>query len=117
MQAGAKALAFHTGTVAGNDDVLEAAFRRVGILRCDTIEELFEMAEVLGKQPRPKGCRLVVVTNAAGPAVLATDMLVKEGGEIAVLSDQSYQKLSFSPEPGAKAPLSPCSTMRALIDL
>jgi acetyl coenzyme A synthetase (ADP forming)-like protein len=93
-EAGAKALAFHTGTVAGNDDVLEAAFRRVGILRCETIEELFEMAEVLGKQPRPKGCRLAVVTNAGGPAVLATDMLVKEGGEIALLSDQSYQKLN-----------------------
>jgi acetyltransferase len=93
-ESGAKALAFPTGTVAGDDDVLEAAFRRVGILRCDTIEELFEMAEVLGKQPRPKGCRLAVVTNAAGPAVLATDMLVKEGGEIAVLSDQSYQKLN-----------------------
>lgn len=93
-EAGAKALAFPTGTVAGDDDVLEAAFRRVGILRCDTIEELFEMAEVLGKQPRPKGCRLAVVTNARGPAVVATDMLVKEGGELALLSDQSYQKLN-----------------------
>jgi acetyltransferase len=49
-EAGAKELAFPTGTVAGKDDVLEAAFRRVGILRCDTIEEFFEMAEVLGSR-------------------------------------------------------------------
>jgi acetyltransferase len=88
-EAGARAVAAHTGTAAGNDDVLDAAFRRVGILRCETIEDLFEMAEVLGKQPRPNGCRLAVVTNAGGPGVLATDLLVKEGGEIAALSEQS----------------------------
>ena len=52
-EAAAKAAASHTGALAGSDDVLEAAFRRCGVLRVDTIAELFYMAEVLGKQPRP----------------------------------------------------------------
>jgi acetyltransferase len=92
--AAAKAVASHTGTLTGNDAVLETAFRRVGILRVNTIQDLFEMAEVLSKQPRPPGPRLAVVTNAGGPAVLATDMLVAEGGEIAALSETSLTQLN-----------------------
>jgi len=90
----AQAVASHTGTLTGNDAVLDAAFRRVGVLRVKTIEDLFDMAEVLSKQPRPKGPRLAVVTNAGGPGVLATDMLVSEGGKIATLSEESLQKLN-----------------------
>jgi acetyltransferase len=93
-EAAAKAVASHTGTLTGDDAVLEAAFRRVGVLRVKTIEDLFSMAEVLSKQPRPKGPRLAVVTNAGGPAVLATDMLVGEGGEIAQITPDTFQKLN-----------------------
>ena len=93
-EAAAKAVASHTGTLTGNDDVLEAAFRRVGVLRCDTIEDLFDIAEVLGKQPRPRGSRLAVITNAGAPGVLAVDRLIAEGGKIAQLSEQSFQKLN-----------------------
>ena len=93
-EAAAKAVASHTGTLSGDDAVLEAAFRRVGVLRVKTIEDLFSMAEVLGKQPRPRGLQLAVITNAGGPGVLATDMLVSEGGEIAQLSQESIQKLN-----------------------
>ena len=93
-EAAAKAVASHTGTLTGDDAVLEAAFRRAGVLRVKTIEDLFSMAEVLGKQPRPRGPRLAVITNAGGPGVLATDMLVTEGGQIAQLSQDSLQKLS-----------------------
>jgi acetyltransferase len=93
-QAAAQAVASHTGTLTGNDAVLDAAFRRVGILRVKTIEDLFEMAELLSKQPRPKGPRLAIITNAGGPAVLAADMLVAEGGEIAPLSDESLVQLN-----------------------
>jgi acetyltransferase len=93
-EAAAQAVASHTGTLTGNDAVLDAAFRRVGVLRVKTIEDLFDMAEVLSKQPRPKGPRLAVVTNAGGPGVLATDMLVSEGGKIARLSEESLQKLN-----------------------
>ena len=67
-EAAAKAAASHTGSLTGSDEVLQAAFQRVGVLRVETISELFDMAEVLGKQPRPKGPQLTIVTNAGGPA-------------------------------------------------
>lgn len=92
--AAARAVASHTGTLAGDDAVLETAFMRVGVLRVKTIEDLFCMAEVLSKQPRPQGRRLAVVTNAGGPGVLATDMLVAEGGEVAQLSQESFERLN-----------------------
>ncbi|HUA66615.1 MAG TPA: bifunctional acetate--CoA ligase family protein/GNAT family N-acetyltransferase [Alphaproteobacteria bacterium] len=90
----AKAAASHTGSLTGSDEVLEAAFRRAGVLRVNTIAELFHMAEVLGKQPRPKGPKLTIITNAGGPGVLATDMLVGCGGELAVLSPQTFKAYS-----------------------
>ena len=93
-EAAAKAVASHTGTLTGNDAVLDAAFRRVGVLRVETIEDLFEMAEVLSKQPRPSGPRLAIITNAGGPGVLATDMLLAQGGEIAALSETSLTQLN-----------------------
>jgi len=93
-EAAAKAVTSHTGTLTGNDAVLDAAFRRVGVLRVRTIADLFDMAEILSKQPRPKGPRLAVVTNAGGPSVLAIDMLVTEGGKVATLSEETLQKLN-----------------------
>jgi acetyltransferase len=93
-EAAAHAVASHTGTLTGSDDVLEAAFRRIGVLRVGTISDLFNMAEVLSRQPRPQGPRLAIVTNAGGPGVLATDMLVGEGGEIARLSEENFRKLN-----------------------
>jgi acetyltransferase len=82
----ARAAASHTGALAGQDDVLEAAFRRCGVLRVERISELFYAAEALAKQPRPRGPRLAIVTNAGGPAVLATDALLLLGGELAELA-------------------------------
>ena len=73
--AAAKAAASHTGALAGSDEVLDAAFRRVGVLRVNSVAEVFDMADVLAKQPRPGGRRLGIVTNAGGPGVLATDAL------------------------------------------
>ena len=81
-EAAAKAAASHTGALTGSDEVLDAAFRRCGVLRVNTIAELFYMSEALGKQPRPKGPRLTIVTNAGGPGVLATDALLASGGEV-----------------------------------
>ena len=89
--AAAKAAASHTGALTGSDEVLDAAFRRSGVLRVNTIAELFYMAEVLGKQPRPKGPRLTIVTNAGGPGVLATDALIQSGGELAAVSDEAMK--------------------------
>ena len=94
----AKAAASHTGTLAGSDEVLDAAFRRCGVLRVNTIADLFYMAEVLSKQPRPKGPKLAIVTNAGGPGVLAADSLIANGGELAELSAPTIEQLnSFLP--------------------
>ncbi len=92
--AAAKAAASHTGSLTGRDDVLDAAFERSGLLRVDSIEELFSMAAVLAKQPRPAGKRLAIVTNAGGPGVLATDALVEGGGETASLGDPALAALN-----------------------
>ena len=93
-EAARRAAASHTGALTGPDEVFEAAFRRCGILRVSTIAELFDMAEVLSKQPRPQGQRLAVVTNAGGLGVLATDTLLANGGELAKLSDNTLAQLN-----------------------
>jgi acetyltransferase len=93
-EAAAKAAASHTGSLTGSDEVLQAAFQRVGVLRVDTISELFDMAEVLAKQPRPRGPRLTIVTNAGGPGVLATDMLIGSGAQLADLTPETMTALN-----------------------
>ena len=92
-EAASKAAASHTGALTGSDDVLEAAFRRAGVLRVSSISDLFYMAEVLSKQPRPRGPKLTILTNAGGPAVIATDTLIALGGELAPLSSESLGRL------------------------
>jgi acetyltransferase len=87
----AKAAASHTGSMTGSDEVLDAAFRRSGVLRVNSISDIFFMSDVLAKQPRPRGNRLAILTNAGGPGVLATDALVAGGGELAELSPQTMQ--------------------------
>jgi acetyltransferase len=87
----AKAAASHTGSLTGSDEVLEAAFRRSGVLRVNSIAELFYMAEVLSKQPRPNGSRLTILTNAGGPGVLATDALITNGGELTDVSSEAME--------------------------
>ncbi|MDJ0531694.1 MAG: bifunctional acetate--CoA ligase family protein/GNAT family N-acetyltransferase [Xenococcaceae cyanobacterium MO_207.B15] len=91
--AAAKAAASHTGTLAGSDEVLDAAFRRCGVLRVDTIEDLFNMTELLAKQPRPRGKSLTILTNAGGPGVLATDSLIKKQGALAELCPETITQL------------------------
>lgn len=93
-EAAAKAAASHTGSLTGSDEVLQAAFQRVGVLRVESISELFDMAEVLAKQPRPKGPRLTIVTNAGGPGVLATDMLIGSGAQLADLTPETMAALN-----------------------
>src|SRR3990172_5388515 len=90
----ARAAASHTGSLTGSDEVLEAAFRRCGVLRVNTIGEIFSMAEVLSKQPRPKGPHLTILTNAGGPGVLAVDALITSGGKLAEISKESMDKFN-----------------------
>jgi acetyltransferase len=89
----ARAVRSHTGALAGADDALEAAFRRCGALRVDTIDELFATAEALAIQPHPQGRRLAVVTNAGGPGVVAADALAADGGELAELDPRTIAAL------------------------
>jgi acetyltransferase len=93
-EAASKAASSHTGAMTGSDDVFDAALRRCGVLRVQSIADLFYMAEVLSKQPRPRGPRLTIVTNAGGPGVLATDALIPNGGELTPLSQDSLSSLS-----------------------
>jgi acetyltransferase len=90
----ARAAASHTGSLTGSDEVLDAAFRRTGVLRVGAISDLFYMAETLAKQPRPRGPRLTILTNAGGPGVLATDALIAAGGELAQLSPETTARLN-----------------------
>ncbi|MGA2934408.1 MAG: acetate--CoA ligase alpha subunit [Methanomicrobiales archaeon] len=91
---GAKAAASHTGALAGEDAIYEAAFERAGIVRVDDITDLFNCASILAKQPRPTGPNIAIVTNAGGPGVLATDAVIEKGGKIAKLSDETIEKLN-----------------------
>ncbi|MBL0717506.1 MAG: bifunctional acetate--CoA ligase family protein/GNAT family N-acetyltransferase [Desulfosarcina sp.] len=92
-KAGAKAAASHTGSMAGEDDVYDAAFRRAGIVRVKTFEELFDCAELLAKHPLPTGPGLAVITNAGGPGVMAADALADYGVEPVHLLPETAQKL------------------------
>ena len=93
-QAAAQAAASHTGALTGSHEVFEAACRRSGVLSVSRLDELFSMADVLAKQPRPRGPRLTIVTNAGGPGVLATDALMSGGGALTELAPQTLAALN-----------------------
>jgi acetyltransferase len=80
--------------MAGSDEVLDAAFRRVGVLRVNNISDIFYMTEVLANQPRPTGLKLAIVTNGGAPGVIATDALLTQGGELAELSPATVEALN-----------------------
>lgn len=91
--AASQAASSHTGALTGSDEVFDAAVRRCGMLRVSSVSDLFYMAEVLSKQPRPRGPKLMILTNAGGPGVIATDRLLSVGGELAPLSDSTREAL------------------------
>ncbi len=90
----AQAARSHTGAMAGDDAIYEAAFKRAGVLRVKEIADLFDCAEILDSRKLPKGPRLAIVTAAGGPGVMATDALIELGGELARLSDESMERLN-----------------------
>ena len=92
--AGALAAASHTGALAGEDSVYDAALKRAGVLRVKNFEELFDCAELVAKQPKPQGPGLVIVTNAGGPGVMAADTLAEYGYEPVALSAETLEKLN-----------------------
>jgi acetyltransferase len=104
--ASARAAQSHSGALAGSDAVYDAAFLRAGILRVDTLRELFDAAEILSRWRGYAGPRLAIVTNGGGPAVLATDALIRHGGELAELSAETVCKLERA-APGAPGRVNP----------
>lgn len=99
--ASAQAARSHSGALAASDAVYDAAFRRAGILRVDTLRELFDAAEILSGWKTYLGPRLAIVTNGGGPAVLATDALIRDGGRLAAFSDGTRGKLEALAPSGA----------------
>ncbi|MGZ5498543.1 MAG: bifunctional acetate--CoA ligase family protein/GNAT family N-acetyltransferase [Candidatus Aminicenantales bacterium] len=95
----AAAAASHTGALAGEDAVYDAAFERMGVARVFNIGEIFDCADLVGRPKVPKGPRLAVLTNAGGPGVMATDALVASGGALARLSDATMRDLDASLPP------------------
>ena len=91
---GAKAAASHTGALAGSDEVYDSLFTQCGVLRVDTLEELFRLGMAFAKQPLPRGNRVAIVTNAGGPGIMATDNSVRYGLELAELSPKTKSILS-----------------------
>jgi acetyltransferase len=90
---GARAVASHTGALAGADGVYSAAFRRAGMLRVRSLQELFDAAEILASSAPVKGDRLAIVSNGGGFGVLATDALIEEGGHLAQLAPATLEPL------------------------
>jgi acyl-CoA synthetase (NDP forming) len=92
--AGARAAVSHTGALAGLDMAADALFEQTGILRVDTVEELFEVAQAFATVPIPKGDRVAILTDAGGPAIMATDAIISSGMRMAELSDETKEKLA-----------------------
>ncbi|MFQ5607647.1 MAG: acetate--CoA ligase family protein, partial [Candidatus Zixiibacteriota bacterium] len=91
---GARAASSHTGALAGLDVGVDAFFEQTGVIRVDTVEQLFDVAASLSNQPVPKGRRVAIATNAGGPAILAVDALVSQGVRTPRLSEKTAKKLS-----------------------
>jgi acetyltransferase len=92
-EAGARAASSHTGALAGEDAVYDAAFMRAGLVRVNTVQELFDCAELMAKQPIPKGSGLAIVTNGGGPGVMAADALSSHGLDPVPLTDETTRRL------------------------
>ncbi|MDZ7657723.1 acetate--CoA ligase family protein [Fodinibius sp.] len=92
-ESGARAVASHTGALAGSTEAYEAAFDRAGVQQASTMEEMFDWARALAWQPLPKGKNVAVLTNAGGPAILAVDALEKAGMELAELTTETKNYL------------------------
>ena len=102
--AGARATSSHTGAlIAASDVTVDALFRQSGVIRTDTLAELFDVASLLANQPLPRGHRVGIITNAGGPAILCADACEARGLEVPVLSQESQAKLRTFLLPSASA--------------
>jgi len=95
-EAGASAAASHTGSLAGNDEIYDAAFKQAGIIRCDDIEEMFNIAIAFAYQPAPRSNKIAIITNAGGPGVLTTDAAIHDGLQLAIFSEETTREFRKS---------------------
>lgn len=93
---GASAAASHTGSLAGSDEICDAAFKQAGIIRCEDIQEMFNIAIAFAYQPKPKTNKIAIITNAGGPGVLTTDAAIKQGLQLAKFSEETTHALKRS---------------------
>jgi acetyl coenzyme A synthetase (ADP forming)-like protein len=91
---GAKAASSHTGALASSDRISDAFLQSCGVIRADNLKEMFDLAQVFSTQPPLKGKKIGVVTNAGGPAIMATDAIEENGLELAELSEKSLAALA-----------------------
>ena len=106
-KSGARAASSHTGSLASLDVAVDALFQQTGVIRVDTLEELFDVTNLLSNEPIPQGRRVGIVTNAGGPAILAVDALESRGLEVPVLSDELQAELraKLPPEAAIRNPV------------
>ncbi|MBT3394517.1 MAG: CoA-binding protein [Waddliaceae bacterium] len=90
---GAKAASSHTGSMMGSDEVYDAIFTQSGVMRVDSVADIFNFAVAFANQPLPKSNRVAIITNAGGPGIMATDACVKEGLEMAEFSEDTTKAL------------------------
>jgi acetate---CoA ligase (ADP-forming) len=91
--AGRRAASSHTAALAAGDIAVDALFRQTGVIRTDTLEEMFGVAGLLSSQPLPRGDRVAILTNAGGPAILCADACESQGLKVPPLSDETVSKL------------------------
>ncbi|MBI2570968.1 MAG: acetate--CoA ligase family protein [Candidatus Schekmanbacteria bacterium] len=108
-RAGAEAAASHTGALARSDEAYQSIFEQCGVLRVDSIKELFEYAVAFATQPLPHGNRVAIVTNAGGPGIMATDAAIRRGLDLATLGAETRTRL--------RAVLPPTASVRNPVDL
>lgn len=91
--AAVKAMRSHTGAIAGADNVLNAALTQAGVVRCNTLEDYFDLSKALAWEKAPQGPKVAIVSNAGGPAVISADAVLTEGLELVEFDDKTREKL------------------------
>jgi acetyltransferase len=92
--AGARAASSHTGALAGSDEIYNAFFTQAGVIRVDSLEELFDCGLAFASQPAPRSNRVAIITNAGGPGIVATDTIIRQGARLASLDARTKERLA-----------------------
>ncbi|HOB75707.1 MAG TPA: acetate--CoA ligase family protein [Phycisphaerae bacterium] len=96
---GAAAAASHTGSMAGSDEVYDAIMTQAGVIRVESVEDLFDLAEIFSDPVMPAGRRTAIITNAGGPGIMATDACIRYGLQLSKFADYTIKSLKFQMPP------------------